>query len=85
MASASSPETQKQRVYRFSLYVRKREDITEEEFGRHWAKEHAPLTGEWLKRYGILKYVQVCFPLPAEPVSNVHDELRVRNENATLR
>lgn len=67
MASTDIAESQKQRVYRFSLYVRKREDITEEEFGRHWAKVHVPLTSEWLKRYGILKYVQVCFLHPTEP------------------
>lgn len=71
MATSHISEAQKQRVYRFSLYVKKRSDITEDEFGRHWREQHAPLTGEWLKRYGILKYVQVrissLFPGPSRP------------------
>jgi hypothetical protein len=57
--SGTSAQPTPQRVYRFSLYVKKRADISEEEFGRHWRESHAPLVGEWLKQYGILKYVQV--------------------------
>jgi hypothetical protein len=62
MDTGAASQPTKQRVYRFSLYVKKRSDISEEEFGRHWRESHVPLTGEWLKRYGILRYVQVCVP-----------------------
>lgn len=59
MAADPNAKPSPQRVYRFSLYVKKRADISEEEFSRHWRESHAPLVGEWLKRYGILRYVQV--------------------------
>jgi hypothetical protein len=48
-----------QRLYRFSLYVKKRDDMTAEEFGKHWSTSHPPLVQEWMVKYGIVKYVQV--------------------------
>ncbi|ETN41587.1 uncharacterized protein HMPREF1541_03523 [Cyphellophora europaea CBS 101466] len=66
MSAKTAVTVHMQRLYRFSLYVKKRPDITEEEFNRHWSKEHAPLVKEWLKRYGILKYTQYHTPKSLE-------------------
>ncbi|KPI35376.1 uncharacterized protein AB675_9895, partial [Cyphellophora attinorum] len=51
-----------QRLYRFSLYVKKRDDMTDEEFGKHWSTSHPPLVQEWMVKYGIVKYVQYHTP-----------------------
>ena len=54
-AEAPSP----QHLLRFSLYIKRRVDITEREFNDHWSNVHAPLVKEWLMRHGIVRYAQV--------------------------
>jgi hypothetical protein len=65
MANATpttEPATAPQRIYRFSLHVHKRADITNAEFSEHWRSKHGPLVTDWLRRYGILKYAQYHTP-----------------------
>lgn len=51
--------TTKQQVYRMSMYFKKKKDITEEEFNRHWSEVHGPLVRPLLEKYGCLRYTQV--------------------------
>lgn len=46
-------------LIRISVCIHRKEGISEEDFHRYWAHEHGPLAAEWLKRCGIVKYVQV--------------------------
>jgi hypothetical protein len=46
-------------LIRISICIHRRKEISEEFFHRYWAHEHGPLAAEWLKRCGIVKYVQV--------------------------
>ncbi|KAK0391454.1 hypothetical protein NLU13_0955 [Sarocladium strictum] len=45
-------------LIRISVCIHRRKGISEEDFHRYWAHEHGPLAAEWLKRCGIVKYVQ---------------------------
>jgi hypothetical protein len=47
-------------LIRISICVHRRPGISEDNFHSYWAHEHGPLAAEWLKRCGIVKYVQVC-------------------------
>jgi hypothetical protein len=72
MAASPPPSDTKappQRIYRFSLHVHKRADITSEEFSEHWRSKHGPLVTDWLRRYGILKYAQYHTPPSLLPES----------------
>ncbi|KAH8173539.1 ethD domain-containing protein [Sarocladium implicatum] len=45
-------------LIRITVCVHRRPGISEDAFHRYWAYEHGPLAAEWLKRCGVLKYVQ---------------------------
>lgn len=53
-------------------FLKKRPDITHEEFYHHWEKIHGPLIKPWMEKHGVLSYTQVrgrpymlpCTPFP---------------------
>jgi len=40
-------------------FLKRRQDLTEEQFYEHWEKKHAPLVAPWLLRNGVTAYTQV--------------------------
>ncbi len=59
-SNLNAKQPSNQPLLRFSLYFKRRPDISEKEFNDHWSNVHAPLTKEWLVKYGIIRYTQVC-------------------------
>ena len=48
------------------LFMKKRADITLEQFGRHWLDVHSKVVSELAERqYGIIKYEQVRYKYEA--------------------
>ncbi|RAH66135.1 EthD domain-containing protein [Aspergillus aculeatinus CBS 121060] len=45
-------------LIRLTLLLKKRNDITHEEFHHHWTHVHGPLVSAWLRRHGVIRYVQ---------------------------
>jgi hypothetical protein len=52
-------------VTRFTLFAKRREDSTPEQFYEHWEKIHAPLTAPWLVKHKVLAYSQVAESEPS--------------------
>jgi hypothetical protein len=58
-------------------FLKKRPDLTHEEFYEHWEKKHAPLVVPWIMKHGFISYMQVLnslslsslFPSPSSPLS----------------
>lgn len=46
-------------MIRITLFARRRDDLTPEQFYEYWEKVHAPLTAPWLVKYKVLAYSQV--------------------------
>ena len=46
-------------VMRFTVFAKRRDDLTPEQFYEHWEKVHAPLTAPWLVKHKVLAYSQV--------------------------
>jgi hypothetical protein len=57
------PNVDIESLIRITICAHRKEGITEDDFHRFWAHEHGPLAAEWLKRCGIVKYVQVSISL----------------------
>lgn len=49
-------------LIRITVCVNRKKGTTEKEFNDYWANHHGPLAIPWLKRCGILRYVQVSVP-----------------------
>lgn len=49
----------KTKVLRVSMYLRKKEGLSQEEFNRYWSEVHGPLVRPLVQKYNILKYTQV--------------------------
>ncbi|KEQ78568.1 hypothetical protein M438DRAFT_401081 [Aureobasidium pullulans EXF-150] len=56
MATSSRP-------YKLTTLVRRRSDITEQEFHKYWSEKHPIVVNDWLARHGVVKYVQYHTPL----------------------
>jgi hypothetical protein len=48
-------------------FLKKRADISHEEFYYHWENVHGPLVKPWMEKYGILSYTQVCLQYITPP------------------
>ena len=48
-----------QRLTKVNMFLKRRSEITEEEFHEHWSKSHGPLVSSWLQRLGVIQYEQV--------------------------
>lgn len=48
-----------EKLVRITIFARRKEGISEDDFDRYWATNHGPLISDWLLRNGIVKYVQV--------------------------
>jgi len=51
---------QPQPLIRITVFAQHNPKLSESQFNEHWATKHGPLVAEWLKRNGIVKYIQVC-------------------------
>ncbi|KAL7931281.1 EthD domain-containing protein [Trichoderma chlorosporum] len=40
-------------------FIRRRPDLTEEQFYNHWRNVHAPIIAPWAKKHGIIGYTQI--------------------------
>ncbi|KAE8152363.1 EthD domain-containing protein [Aspergillus avenaceus] len=49
-------------VIRLTLMLKKRKDLTDEQFHRHWTHVHGPLVSAWLAGHGVIKYSQYHQP-----------------------
>jgi uncharacterized protein (TIGR02118 family) len=63
------------RVIKLVFVLRRRSDLTREEFQRYWSEHHAPLVQSYADALGIRRYVQV-HTLP----DVVHDPLRASRQ-----
>jgi len=50
-------------LIRITVFANRNAKLSEDEFNDHWANKHGPLITSWLQRHGIIKYVQVSFPI----------------------
>ena len=50
-------------LIRITVFANRNAKLSEDEFNDHWANKHGPLITSWLQRHGIVKYVQVSFPI----------------------
>ncbi|THW15386.1 hypothetical protein D6C89_08222 [Aureobasidium pullulans] len=50
------------RPYKLTTLVRRRSDITEQEFHKYWSEKHPIVVNDWLARHGVVKYVQYHTP-----------------------
>ncbi|OAP62041.1 hypothetical protein AYL99_04244 [Fonsecaea erecta] len=48
----------KQKVLRVSMYLKRKPEMSEEEFNHYWSHVHGPLVRPLVEKYGILKYTQ---------------------------
>ena len=49
----------------FSIsFLKKRPDITHEQFYNHWENVHGPLVKPWMEKHGFVSYTQVRNSLP---------------------
>jgi len=46
-------------LIRISVCINRKKGTTEEEFNEYWAHHHGPLVIPWLRRCGVVRYVQV--------------------------
>jgi hypothetical protein len=58
-------------LVRVTVLANRNPKLSETEFNDHWANKHGPLITSWLQRHGIVKYVQVSFPLPIQNLACV--------------
>jgi hypothetical protein len=49
----------KTKVLRVSMYLKRKEGLSAEEFNKYWSEVHGPLVRPLVEKYGILKYTQV--------------------------
>jgi uncharacterized protein (TIGR02118 family) len=64
-------------VLKLTYCLRRRPDLTVEEFQRYWREVHAPLVAERAEVLGIRRYVQVHTVHP-----ELNDRFRARNDDS---
>ncbi|EPE29254.1 Dimeric alpha+beta barrel [Glarea lozoyensis ATCC 20868] len=58
MSGDSSPE----RLFRVTVFFKRKPGMTEEEFNHHWENVHGPLVADWAVKHGIVQYTQFFTP-----------------------
>ena len=62
---ASSSSTGKwAKVVKVSIYLKKKDDISDEQFSEYYAQKHAALAGPVLLKHKCISYTQVRSPPP---------------------
>ncbi|KAI5261103.1 hypothetical protein E4T47_09513 [Aureobasidium subglaciale] len=46
----------KHRLYKLTTLLKRRSDITEQEFHRYWSEKHPLVVNQWLINHGVVKY-----------------------------
>lgn len=44
---------------RFTMLIKRKPDISEEEFHKYWTEVHPSVVNEWLAKHGVVQYIQV--------------------------
>ncbi|ETS75803.1 hypothetical protein PFICI_12747 [Pestalotiopsis fici W106-1] len=44
------------------MLIKRKPEISEEEFHKYWTEEHPAIVNEWLAKHGVVKYVQYHLP-----------------------
>jgi hypothetical protein len=57
--------------YKLTTLVKRRSDITEQEFHQYWSEKHPIVVNDWLTRHGVVKYVQVSQPAGQSELSGM--------------
>jgi hypothetical protein len=48
--------------YKFTMHLRRKPELSEDEFHRHWSQVHVPIVNNWLARHGVTQYIQASAP-----------------------
>jgi hypothetical protein len=51
--------TTKPSLVKVSVFMKRKESISEAEFHRYWTERHSKVASPWLVRHGVVKYTQV--------------------------
>ncbi|KAJ4318874.1 hypothetical protein N0V94_004204 [Neodidymelliopsis sp. IMI 364377] len=46
------------RLLKFSMFIKRKSDITEDEFHKYWTEKHVPVVDKWLAKHGVIRYIQ---------------------------
>lgn len=46
-------------LLKLTLFAKRKQGMSEDDFGKYWTEKHAPLVKEWLAKHGIVRYAQV--------------------------
>ncbi|KAK4494572.1 hypothetical protein PRZ48_013928 [Zasmidium cellare] len=49
-------------VLKFCMLIKRRQDMSEEDFHKYWTEVHAPIVEKWLAKHGVIRYVQYHTP-----------------------
>lgn len=44
---------------KLTMMIKRKPEISEEEFHRYWTEKHPAIVNEWLAKHGVVQYVQV--------------------------
>ena len=82
-------------MYKIVYCVRKRDDISADDFYRYWLENHGPLVTSLAEKIGAVKYIQSHTALPelnraamddrgfAEPYEGINEVVAVPSEQRT--
>lgn len=48
-----------QRSYKFTMFIKRKPGMTEDDFHNYWSHEHVPIVNGWLTNHGVIRYSQV--------------------------
>lgn len=48
------------RLLKFTLLVKRKEGMSEDEFHKYWTEKHPEIVNKWLAGHGVIRYIQVC-------------------------
>jgi hypothetical protein len=68
------------KLYTSISFLKKRPDITHEQFYHHWEKVHGPLAVPWMKRHGFRSYTQY-HSLPSLNAAGIFAPIGPENPN----
>lgn len=49
----------KPNLVRVSIFVTRKESVTETQFHEYWTRGHSKVVSEWLQKHGVVRYAQV--------------------------
>ncbi|KAJ2990137.1 hypothetical protein NUW58_g3105 [Xylaria curta] len=49
-------------AFKITVLVKRKPELSEDEFHNYWAEKHPPVVNKWLAKHGVIKYVQYHTP-----------------------